>query len=116
MREIAMPRPAKSPTVESVSGELAEHFEQAVGEKPDQTKLQAVQFSLHARGSLALIKLPYLVNTPEFGIACRSFRRPAEDAGVTCLFFDAKQTYESFAGDNDFNLAKLGLMRIPKKA
>jgi len=105
-----MPR-EKNRTLEMAAKELEEHFAKTTTVPPDGRI--AVKFDIHQRGSLALIQLPYLRTSVEFGIACRAIKMDAETCAVKCLFFDRDQALESFQGDNDFYLRKLGLQRIP---
>jgi hypothetical protein len=94
--------------------ELAEHFSGMAKTPPD--GMVAVRFDIHQRGSLALIQLPYAKTEVQFGIAARAIRMESEKCAVNCLFFDKNATFESFQGDNDFYLRKLGLQRIPAGA
>ena len=104
--------------IAAASKALEDHMKAGAAQiekEPDPQSREVLKFTIHQRGALALIQLPYRSDTPEFAIACRSFRQPAEECGVTCLFFDSRQIYESFNGDNDLALARLGLMRIGKR-
>lgn len=101
----------KNRSLEQASQELEEHFAGMARVPPD--GMVAVRFDLHQRDSLALIQLPYGMTEVQFGIAARAIRMEADKFAVTCLFFDKNQAFESFQGDNDFYLRKLGLQRIP---
>jgi len=107
-----MPKSAHK-SLEDANRELDEHFAREA-EKKGPDSLKAVQFDVHQIGALALIKLPYRSDTVEFGIACRSIKQVADMSRVNVLFFDSRQQYESFRGDNDLALARFGLQRIPK--
>jgi hypothetical protein len=105
-------QPEKS--IESVNREIDEHFAKEAAAKADPFALQAVKFNVHQRGSLALVKLPFDSRTPDFGIARRSIKQVADQCQVTVLFFDSRQEYESFDGNDDLALARLGLQKIPR--